>query len=40
MRRLVLALLLAAATALTACDHITIGPVQPSCDICGGHGPR
>jgi hypothetical protein len=34
MRRLILFL----AASLAACDHITIGPVEPSCPICGGHG--
>jgi hypothetical protein len=41
MRHLILVWLLATtAAALPACDHITVGPVQPSCDICGGHGAR
>jgi hypothetical protein len=38
MRRFAFILLIASAAALTGCDHITIGPVQPSCDICGPHG--
>ncbi len=31
-------LVLVLTAVLAACDHITIGPVEPSCPICGGHG--